>query len=518
MASTVNRIIKNSVFLYARLAITMFISLYTTRLILNSLGASDFGVFNVLGGAIAMLGFLNAAMASATQRFMSYSEGSGDKENQRVIFNVSLILHVFIACLAGLLFLLFGYFFFHGLLNIPSERYFAAKIVYGSLIVSTMFTVMTVPYDAVMNAHENFKYYAIIGIFESLLKLSVAFVCVYSLYDKLIIYGLLMGGIPLVTLSIMRIYCHRRYTECVVQPRKYWDKNILHSMTSFAGWNLLGNSSTMIGNYGNAIVVNHFFGAVINASMGIVSQLQGQLLVLTNNMLKVLIPVIIKKEGANQRDEMLKWSLEGCRFSYLLLVWIAIPFCVEAPFILKMWLKDVPEWTVLFLRLQVVRTLLELTTQSFSTSLDATGKIKEVNLITAILFFSPLILEWVMFGIGFRAYWMYILMIIVVIIQNLVRITLCKKYCGLNISLYVKDFLLPMLLFTIELIVIAILPSLFMSIGWGRAILSVSLSIVVFLVSGYVYILHEDEKNIVNKLLVKIYKPLSPYFKNSDNL
>ena len=173
-SSTATRVIKNTGYLYAKMGITMFISLYTTRLILNSLGASDFGIFNIVGGAIAMLGFLNGAMASATQRFMSYSEGEGNKEKQKSIFNVSLVLHFGIAFIVGIVLLIAGYFFFNGILNIPVDRIFAAKVVYASLIVSTMFTVMTVPYDAAMNAHENMKYYAIVGILESFLKLAVA--------------------------------------------------------------------------------------------------------------------------------------------------------------------------------------------------------------------------------------------------------------------------------------------------------------------------------------------------------
>lgn len=230
--STVNRVIKNTGFLYAKMGITMFISLYTTRLILNSLGASDFGIFNIVGGAIAMLGFLNAAMSSATQRFMSYSEGEGNKKKQKSIFNVSYILHLGISLIAGITLLIAGYFFFNGILNIPQDRIFAAKIVYGSLIISTMFTIMTVPYDATMNAHENMKYYAIVGVLESLLKLIVAFICIYTTFDKLIIYGILMSCIPLITLSIMRIYCHKHYEECIISPRKYWERGLTKEMIS----------------------------------------------------------------------------------------------------------------------------------------------------------------------------------------------------------------------------------------------------------------------------------------------
>ena len=167
--STANRVIKNTGYLYAKMGVTMFISLYTTRLILNSLGATDFGIFNIVGGAIAMLGFLNAAMASATQRFMSYTEGEGNKEKQKSIFNVSVVLHLLISLLVGVVLLIAGYFFFNGILNIPSDRIFAAQVVYGSLIVSTMFTVMTVPYDAVLNAHENMLYYSIVRTYQALM-------------------------------------------------------------------------------------------------------------------------------------------------------------------------------------------------------------------------------------------------------------------------------------------------------------------------------------------------------------
>ncbi len=275
--STANRVIKNTGFLYAKMGITMFISLYTTRLILNSLGASDFGIFNIVGGAISMLGFLNAAMASATQRFMSYSEGEGNREKQKSIFNVSFILHLGISIVVGISLLIAGYFFFNGILNIPQNRIFAAQVIYGSLIISTMFTVMTVPYDAAMNAHENMKYYAIVGIFESFLKLAVAFACVYTSYDKLIVYGILMAGIPLVSLTIMRIYCHKHYEECVIAPRTFWEMKLMKEMTSFAGWNLLGTMSVMISQYGLNIVLNIFHGTIANAAQGISSQVNGQL-------------------------------------------------------------------------------------------------------------------------------------------------------------------------------------------------------------------------------------------------
>ena len=335
MSSTANRVIKNTGYLYAKMAITMFVSLYTTRLILNALGASDFGIYNIVGGAIAMLGFLNAAMASATQRFMSYAEGEGDKEKQKYIFNISVVLHAGIAIFVAVVLLVAGYFFFNGILNIPAERMGAAKVVYLSLIISTLLTVMNVPYDAVMNAHENMRYYALVGILESFLKLAVAFACVYASGDKLIVYGVLMASIPLFTLSIMKVYCHKHYEECVIKPRIYWDVKLMKEMTTFAGWNLFGVTGSMVGNFGLGIVLNSFFGTILNAAFGIANQLNGLLLTFSNAMLKALNPVIVKKEGEGSHESMMDISLSGCRFSFILFAVFCIPCFVEAPFVLR---------------------------------------------------------------------------------------------------------------------------------------------------------------------------------------
>lgn len=502
--STANRIIKNTGYLYAKIGINMFISISVTRLILNSLGASDFGVYNIVGGAISMLGFLNVAMATAIQRFMNYSEGERNKEKQIKIFNVSIILHFIISIIVGFLLIIAGFFFFNGILNIPENRVFAAKIVYASLVVSTIFTVMTAPYDAVMNAHENMKYYAIIGVVESLLKLGVALVCVFVCFDKLIVYGVLMSVIPLVSLSVMRLYCNSHYEECKISYRKYFDKSLMKEMTVFAGWNLIGVSGSMIGNYGNNIVVNHFFGVVVNAAMGVVTQLQGMLMVLTGNMNKALNPVIVKKEGEGSREESIKWSLAGCRFAYMLLLWLAVPIYIEADFILTLWLKNVPVWTVLFLRLQLIRTLLELLFLSLKTTLAAVGKIKELNVSCLIIFIVPLVLQIGLFMFGFPPYWTYILMIIAVLFQGGVIVWLCKRYCTLTYDKYFKEVFFPMILLTLVLYFVGDFVHAKISNGW-YCLISTFVSVwSVFAISLFAIILSSDEKQVIYTILNRI--------------
>lgn len=477
----------------------MFISLWITRLILNSLGASDFGIYNIVGGAIGMLGFLNGAMASATQRFMSFSEGAGDKDKETTIFNISLILHVGLGLFMVFVLTVAGVFFFNGILNIEADRIFAAKIVYGCFIVSTMLTIMNSPYDAVMNAHENMKYYAIIGILESLLKLGVAFACVYTSHDKLIVYGILMAVIPFITLSIMKIYCHRNYEECVIAPRKNFSKAMMREMMGFAGWNLLGSSSSMLGNYGNSIVINHFFGTVINAAMGVATQLNGMLLVFSNQLMKALNPVIVKSEGANDRQSMLRYSYLGCKIPFYLLAIVSIPCLIEMPYILRLWLKNPPLWSVLFVWLQLIRTLLELLVGGLRSSLSATGNIKESNLWSVFYYLLPLVLLWLLFQAGFPPYWVYINSIVfMVLIGSAVTIYYCMKYCGLRFCEYLREVIYPSFMVFIPSIIIGFLPHLFLSEGIVRLLISALLAVSSFAVAAYFTSNKKERKVILN--------------------
>lgn len=505
MSSTANRIIKNTGYLYAKMGITMFISLYTTRLILNSLGASDFGIFNIVGGVIAMLGFLNGAMAGATQRFMSYYEGEGDKEKQKSIFNVSIVLHFAISLVVGMMLFVAGFFFFNGILNIPEERTFAAQVIYGSLIVSTMFTIMTVPYDAVMNAHENMKYYAIVGILESILKLAVAFVCVYTTADKLIVYGSLMASIPLITLSIMRVYCHMHYEECIVQIKKYWDKGLMKEMTSFAGWSFMGSASSLIGNYGSGLVLNHFWGTKLNAVQGIVNQLNGILMVLSNNMLKSLTPVITKTEGAGERGKMIQITTIGCKFLFYIFAIFSIPAIIEMPYILKLWLKNVPEWTVILARLQLIRTLIEQMTAILGTSLSAEGRIKKINQVTSIINLIPIIIIYFLFSLGCSPIYMYVINIFILgVLLSISRVYFMKSHCGMAYSFYLKNIFCPILITFIPTYLCSCIITYVIEESFIRFILTIGICSCIFILLVYRLGMTQEEKFIFIQLVKKI--------------
>lgn len=503
--STASRIIKNTGWLYAKMAITMFISLYTTRLILNALGAVDFGIYAIVGGAIGMLGFLNGAMSSATQRFMSYAEGQGNQERQIGIFNVSIVIHLCLALVIAAVLTIAGFVYFNGVLNIPENRMFAAKVVYGCLIFSTFLTVINVPYEAVMNAHENMRYYALVGILESLLKLAVAVICVKVCYDKLVVYGILMAFIPVFTLTIMKIYCHKKYSECLLKPFKYFEKDIAKDMLGFTGWNFFGSASSLIGNYGNGIVLNHFYGAALNAATGVANQLNGLLLVFSNNMLKALNPIITKSEGAGNRESMLKYATTGCKYSFALLAFFAIPFIIEMEFIQHKWLKNVPSWAVLFAQLQIVRTLIEQLTISYGTAIAAEGKIAKYNVVLSVLNLLPVSLLFILFSNGFAPVTMYVLNISIFgILVALVKVFFAKKNCGLKYSIFVKKILFPSITTFVLSFSIAFVPKLYMDPSWNRLALTFILAFLSYFFFFCSICIDKDEKNVIKKQIPSI--------------
>lgn len=486
------------------MAITMFVSLYTTRLILSGLGASDFGIYNIVGSAIHMLGFLNAAMAGATQRFMNYAEGEGNFEKKKTIFNVSVTLHYVIAALVALVLIVAGFFFFNGILNIPEERVLAAEVVYCCLIASTVFSVTSVPYEAVLNSHENMKYYSIVGVFEALLKLSVAFACVYTTGDKLVVYGVLMALIPFITRTIQRVYCYRHYSECVYKPRVYYDKTIAKEMTSFAGWGFVNSTASMLTMQGMSILLNMFGGVVVNAAHGVANQLAGQLMVFSHQMLKALNPVLVKSRGAGKNQQMLEAASTGNKMSYLIYTFFAIPFIIETPYILSIWLKDVPEWAVLFVRLVLIRQMVSQISVTLDTCINATGRVKRMTINSSIIWISPIIIGYFMYKYGAPIYTIYILLILMAFCRVYNSLYFCHKQCGLKIKDYLLKTFMPCFIQTVVLIVVLLVIVSFIDESLSRLLIVLFLSFICHPISSYFIGFNDKEKVLFYNILTTL--------------
>lgn len=505
-----NRVIKNTLFLYSKMIITVFSSLYTTRLVLNSLGANDFGIFTLVAGLITMLVFLNSAMTMTSQRFMSYHQGKNDLNEQKSIFSISIIFHVIIGfflviVLESLFFPLFEY-----VLKIDETRIEVAKIIYHFAVFSIFFTILSVPFDAVINSHENMFLVALLGIVESFLKLGVAFYITVYNDDKLYMYGLLMMLIVLVLYLSKLIYCIKNYTEVNFSPKKYYNKKLSKEMISFASYSLLGSASTIISSYGQNPLLNMFFGTVVNAAHGIVLQINGQLNAFANTMLKALNPVIDKSEGSGNREMMLKTSFIGIKFSFYLLVLFYITVLLEMPIIFNFWLVDVPPYTLIFCKLLLIRNLIEQLYIPLYSSIAAVGNIKKFQLYNSILSIFPLPFTYFLFKLDYEAYTLYIIFLLYSFFQGIIYVFFAYKVCDLNIKNYLNDIVFKNLLIFIFVIIISFIPHYYLEEGIIRVLLVFITSVLSILLLVWNIGLELIEKEyifqIVEKLKAKFIK------------
>ena len=496
-----HRVARNTGILYARMAITVFVSLYTTRLILGALGEDDFGIFNVVGGAIGMLMFLNNAMAGASQRFMSYAQGAGEINRQKQIFNVSIVLHVAIAIVIFFILEGAGYFLFNGILKITEARILTAKLIYQVMIVSTLFSIISVPYDAVINAHENMLLFAILGIVEAALKLLIAFFILNATFDRLEVYGILMAVLSVFLFILRQAYCRHYYTECSIQIRKYFNKSLFKEMTSFAGWTFLGSTTSLLGNYGQGIVLNMFFGTIVNTAQGISGQVSGQLGAFASTMLKALNPVIDKSEGAGNRSMMLRASMAGTKISFFLLMLFYIPVLIEMPYIFKLWLKNVPDYAVIFCRLLLIRNLVEQLYTTLTNSIAAVGNIKKFQIYSSSLYILPLIVSYFIFLLHYPPYFLYYVFLLFSILSLGVTIYFAKINCDLSIPVYFRTIVLRCFVTFIIIFSLSVIPVIFMNEGIPRLVFVMGISLISYLITIWFVGFANDERAKAHQIL-----------------
>jgi len=470
-------VVKNTAILYARMLLTVFLSLYTTRILVSSLGKGDFGIFNLVAGATIMLNFVNESMAAASQRFISYSLGAKEFQKQKTVFNISVILHISAALIALIVLEGGGWFLFKSAFKIDAQRIDEAKLVYQFAIVTAIFTIIAVPYDATMTAHENMTAFAILGVVEAVFKFGCAYYTISTKFDKLLAFSILSTTLTIGLTISKVIYCHLRYPECTIAPRKYFSSKIFHEMRSFAGWSLLGTSSGMLSNYGQGIVINSFFGTIINAAQGVALQVSGQLGAFARTMMRAVNPLIAKSEGAGDRQAMLRASVLGTKFSFFLLAAFYIPFLIEMPYVFRIWLRDPPDFAVIFCQLVLLRNLVEQLTVTFISSISAVGNIRGYQIISSILNFFPLLFGYLLLKRGLPAYAIHVSFLIYSFFSSGVIIYYTKRHCGLSLSFFMRDIAGRAIIVSILTFAIGSLPSVLISESLSRALVTFAASV-----------------------------------------
>jgi len=510
--STSGRVVKNTGYLYMRLAISMVASLITTRLILNALGASDFGIFNVVAGAINMLAFLNGSMSASTQRFMSYAEGQGDKTKKNEIFRSSIILHLLICLLVVIILEMGCLVFFNGILSIPEEREGAAMFIYQCAVATTVFSIMAVPYEAVLNAHENMLYYSIVGILESILKLVVAIVVVYTAMDKLCIYGISMAMVSLVIRAIMQFYCKRRYEECRLKLFEHIGVKTLKEMTKFAGWSSASTLSWLFCHQGLGIILNHYFGTTLNAAHALAYQLSGQLGALSTSAMKSLNPVIVKNAGAGNYNAMYKATLFGNKALFYLASVTNLPVLANAGVLLLLWLKNVPVYTEIFVTLYFTANLIDTLCINQPTAIGGVGNIRAFQLSCSVVNILPPIACIILFSYEFPPYTLYLLMIVAAFLKLLLRILYSAKVCGFSITdMLFNDVTRCIFPFVVSIVIASLISGMINTYNIYILAICVLLEVAIYSLLYFIFAFNASDKKYLISMALSYYKRILKY-------
>lgn len=446
------RIAKNTLLLYFRMLLMMFVTLFTSRVVLDKLGVTDYGIYNVVGGVVAMLGFLNSSMSNAVQRYLSFEIGKNNEAGVNRIFNVSLFAHAGIAVFVFVVMEIVGVWYLNTHMNIPAERMDAANWVLQCSIFTTLFTIVQVPYNAIIISKEQMGIYAYISILEVVLKLLVVYMLAIGNFDKLKLYSVLIMVVTIGIVMIYRFYCTRKYKEAKFKFIKDW--NLLKQIVGFASWNMLGELAWVFTGQGVNIILNSFFGPVVNAARGLAEQVNGAVNRFVANFQTAVNPQLIKNYASDQLGEMKTLLFRSTRFSYYLLLALSLPIILKMDFILHLWLKEVPDYTTGFCQLVLVSSLVSTLSNLLAQVTRAYGKIRNYQIIVSIFLFLNFPLSYIVLKFGCSPLSTMFVNIGVNAMLLFVRLRLTNRMIQMTYGSFIRNVLFPVIIVTSVALVI----------------------------------------------------------------
>ncbi len=506
ISSNNKRIAKNTLALYFRTFFSLLVSLYTSRIILNELGVTDYGIYNVVGGFVGMFTILSSSLSGAISRFLTFELGKGNIDKLNKIFCTSVNIQIILSILIVIVSETFGLWFLTEKMNIDPSRMFAAKCVFHTSVIVLVLDLITIPYNAIIVAHEHMKAFAYLGIIHTLLKLVIVLLLPFFFFDKLIIYSVLL----LVTYVIIRIlngiYCKHHFSE--TNWHIYIDKSLMKEMFTFSGWTFIGSSSAILRDQGSNILLNLYVGPVINAARGIAEQVNGAINSFASNFMTAVNPQITKSYAANDKAYMLELIYKSAKFSLYLLLFLSLPIIVETPYILKIWLKVVPEHTVWFVRLILLYALCDSASRPLITAILATGNIKNYQLIIGAFQFLCLPISYFFLERGFYPEITLIVSLILNLCCLVVRLILLRSMIGLRVRIYIKEVVIKVVLIGIVSSALPIYLSFRLPNSFSSFIVVIVLTLVITLLSIYCIGCSLSERYTLKKALFKLYKNL----------
>lgn len=495
------RIAKNTMMLYIRMFVMLAVGLYTSRVVLEVLGVTDYGIYNIIGGVVVLFSFLNSALTSATQRFLNYNLGRKDIEGVHRVFCMSMNAYLLLSILFLILAETIGLWFVNTQLNIPPERYHAAFWVYQFTILTFIVNLLRIPYNASIIAYERMDFYAYVSLIEIILKLLVVYLLYITAYDKLIFYSLLYMIIPFMMNVVYKIYCNRFLVT--TKYKRLWDKDIFHSLFSFSGWSLFGSLANMSAQQGINILINIFYGVTANAAVGIANQVTSHVYQFISNFQIAFQPQIIKTYAANEIETFHKLIFRSSKFSYYMMFVLAFPIILTTQDILEIWLVEVPENTAIFCQLILGFLIIECVTAPLWMAVQATGKIRHYQILMAICIFLNFPLTYFVFEIGMPVYTAWIIRIVVNVITFMMRCLYMKKYMDFPVLPFLKEVIKP--IFIVSIISIPI--PLFLTNVLRGDLFDLFLIIIICIIISVVVILkfglEDNEQNMIKMFVYK---------------
>ncbi len=435
------RIAKNTLFLYMRMLLLMAVNLFTSRIILNLLGVDDYGIYNVVGGIIVILSFLNGAMAGGTQRFMNVEMGKRNPAGLKRTFSTAIQIHILVSFIVFIVAETVGLWFLNTHMNIPTGRMAAANWVYQFSVITCIVGIMSVPYNAAIISHEKMSAFAYISILEGGMKLAVACALYACPYDRLKLYAALMFLVGIVNRVVYGLYSGRHFEECRHLSRRI-DRPMMRQMLSFSGWSIFGNLGFILHTQGIAMIINLFFSVAVNAAQGIANQVNGVVNQFVSNFLTALNPQVVKTYAAGETEAMHKLICRGSKMAFCMMLFFVLPIVLEAPTLLRIWLGIVPDYTVLFVRLVLIISLFNSFSYLLATTKGATGDIKRYQITLTLVGALHLPFAWLAFELGCGPeYSMYVYLAIVIILQ-IIRIGFVCTSVSLPVSRFVHEVIL----------------------------------------------------------------------------
>ncbi len=505
------RVIVNTGFLYANMIVTLVVQLWAVKLVLNALGETDYGIYSIIANIVSLCAFMNVAMAAATQRFFSYELGKNDSGELKETFYQSMVLHLSIGALVIILLEGAGIYYIQNILNAPAERLEMAQMLLHCIAISTAVNIVMVPYEGMLNAHENMGTIASINIIDALLKLGIALYLGHASADRLLVYGLLTIVCTLITFSLKRYFCTKHYSESRFKFHKINDWSKLKQITSFAGWNFIGTSCGLARYQGTAIILNNFFGILINAAYGIAQQVNACLLFFANTIVRAIRPQIVKSEGSGDRERMLRLATTTCKITSILVAILGIPLYIEMEFVLNLWLGTATEYSVMFCRAFIVIVFINQLTIGLQIAIESVGKIRLLQIVVGSMHIMALPIGFLLLKMGFAANSIMLCIIIEELVCIGLRTWIAQRQTALKGNEFILRTVLPcMLTVGASFVALHLLHNMLAPMSEWLSVISVGiLNVLILSAVTYLFILSKAEQSTIRQfvqtILVKLH-------------